>query len=53
MEEVVSVSDLSPLEAGSTGGTMAPFSCSAGWSGTGMANVKAHEHTQKETKHKC
>lgn len=40
MDEVVSDSDRSPLEAGSTGGTMAPCSCSAGWSGTGIAKTK-------------
>lgn len=40
MEEVVSVSDLSTLAAGITGGTMAPFSCSTGCSGTGIARVK-------------
>lgn len=38
MEDVVSVSDLSPLEAGITGATAAPFSCSTGCSGTGIAN---------------
>lgn len=47
MEEVVSVSDLSPLEAGITGGTMAPFSCSAGCSGTGIANVNTHTKKNK------
>ena len=45
MEEVVSVSDLSPLEAGITGATMAPFSCSAGCSGTGIADM--NKHTQR------
>lgn len=43
MEEVVSVSDLSPLEAGSTGGTIAPLSCSAGCSGTGIAKINTHK----------
>lgn len=45
MEEVVSVSDLSPLAAGITGATMAPFSCSTGCSGTGITivNTKAQE----------
>lgn len=47
MEEVVSVSDLSPLEAGITGGTMAPFSCSAGCSGTGIANNHIHTKGKK------
>lgn len=43
MDEVVSVSDLSPLEAGITGATVAPFSCSAGCSGTGIADSNRHE----------
>lgn len=47
MEEVVSVSDLSPLEAGITGATMAPFSCSAGCSGTGIADMNTHTRTQR------
>lgn len=49
MEEVVSVSDLSPLAAGITGATMAPFSCSTGCSGTGITivNTKAQEKKKK------
>lgn len=45
MEEVVSVSDLSPLAAGITGATIAPFSCSTGCSGTGITivNTKMQE----------
>lgn len=42
MDEVVSVSDLSPLEAGITGATVAPFSCSAGCSGTGIADMDSN-----------
>lgn len=42
MEEVVSVSDLSPLAAGITGATMAPFSCSTGCSGTGITIVNTN-----------
>lgn len=44
MDEVVSVSDLSPLEAGITGATVAPFSCSAGCSGTGIADMDSRRH---------
>lgn len=46
MEEVVSVSVLSPLEAGITGATMAPFSCSAGCSGTGIAIMNRNMHEE-------
>lgn len=48
MEEVVSVSDLSPLEDGITGATMAPFSCSAGCSGTGIADITRHKERGKK-----
>lgn len=46
MDEVVSVSDLSPLEAGITGATVAPFSCSAGCSGTGIADMDSNRHEE-------
>lgn len=59
MDEVVSVSDLSPLAAGMTGATVAPFSCSAGCSGTGIADMDGRRHVispavrfQKKSKRK-
>lgn len=50
MEEVVSVSDLSPLAAGITGATMAPFSCSTGCSGTGITIVNTNVQEKMRNK---